>query len=213
MWNADRECNVALSKTLILMSQMVKSTDGYDVRVPNKGAVDYAVVGGSLGIASFLGLNANNILGNGCGGGLFGGRNGGCSCADTPVTRYELAMEQQIAAKDSEIALLKSNTYQDQKSLELYRYIDGKLNEINATLAAQAVTNTAFNSALQATDYKFTQAIALEAERRECADCKIVNYANSTFAPKLITDFAAGTTSAPASVYNPLACGQCGCGC
>lgn len=188
---------------------MVKSTDGYDVRVPNKGAVDYAVVGGSLGIASFLGLNANNILG-GCGGGIFN-RNGGCSCADTPVTRYELAMEQQIASKDSEIALLKSNTYQDQKSLELYRYIDGKLNEINATLAAQAVTNTAFNSALQATDYKFSQQIALEAERRECADCKIVNYVNSTFAPKLITDFTAGTTSAPAAVYNPLACGQCGC--
>ena len=190
---------------------MVKSEDGYDVRVPSKGAVDYAVVGGSLGIASFLGLNANNILGNGCGGGILGGwnRNGNCSCADTPVTRYELAMEQQIAYKDSEIALLKSNTYQDQKSLELYRYIDGKLNEINATLAAQAVTNTSFNSALAATDFKFSQAIALEAERRQCADCKIVNYVNSTFAPKLITDYTAGTTSAPASVYNPLACGQC----
>lgn len=191
---------------------MVKSTDGYDVKVPSKGAVDYAVVGGSLGIASFLGLNANNILGNGCGGGILGGgwnRNGGCNCADVPVTRYELAMEQQIAYKDSEIALLKSNTYQDQKSLELYRYIDGKLNEINSTLAAQAVTNTAFNSAMQAMDYKFTQQVALEAERRQCADCKIVNYVNSTFAPKLITDYTAGTTSAPAAVYNPLACGQC----
>lgn len=193
------------------MSHNVKSTDGYDVRVPNKGAVDYAVVGGSLGIASFLGLNAGNILGNGCGGGLFGGNRNGCSCADTPVTRYEMAMQQEIAAKDSRIALLEANTYQDQKSLELYRYIDGKLNEINAALAAQSVTNTAFNSALQATDYKFTQAIALEAERRECADCKIVNYANSTFAPKLITDYTAGTTSAPAAVYNPLSCGQCGC--
>ena len=195
------------------MSHTVKSTDGYDVRVPNKGAVDYAVVGGSLGIASFLGLNANNILGNGCGGGILGGwgRNGSCNCADVPVTRYEMAMEQQIAAKDSRIALLEANTYQDQKSLELYRYIDGKLSEIQANLAAQAVTNTSFNSALAATDYKFTQAIALEAERRQCADCKIVNYVNSTFAPKLITDYTAGTTSAPASVYNPLACGQC-CG-
>ena len=194
------------------MSHMVKSTDGYDVKVPSKGATDYAVVGGSLGIASFLGLNANNLLG-GCGGGLFnwGNRNGNCNCGDVPVTRYEMAMEQAIAAKDSEIALLKSNTYQDQKSLELYRYIDGKFSEIQANLAAQAVTNTSFNSALAATDYKFTQAIALEAERRQCADCKIVNYVNSTFAPKLITDYTAGTTSAPASVYNPLACGQC-CG-
>ena len=188
------------------MSHMVKTADGYEVKVPSKGATDYAVVGGSLGIASFLGLNANNILG---GGGILGGRGGGVSPVDMPVTRYELGMEQQIASKDSEIALLKANTYQDQKLLEVYRYFDGKLNEINATLAAQAVTNTSFNSALQSTDFKFTQAIALEAERRQCADCKIVNYVNSTFAPRLITDYTAGTTSAPASVYNPLACGQC----
>jgi hypothetical protein len=191
----------------------VKTTDGYDVKVPNQGQVTYNSVAGSLGLASFLGINAGNILGNGCGGGLFGGwnRNGGCSCADTPVTRYEMAMQQEIASKDSKIALLEANTYNDQKSLELYRYIDGKLNEINATLAAQAVTNTSFNSALEATDYKFTQAIALEAERRQCADCKIVNYVNSTFAPRLVTDYTAGTTSAVAQVYNPLACGQC-CG-
>lgn len=191
------------------MSHMVKTSDGYEVKVPSKGAVDYAVVGGSLGIASFLGLNANNILG---GNGILGNRNGNCSCADQVVTRYELAMQQEIAAKDSKIALLEANTYNDQKSLELYRYIDGKLAEIQANLAAQAVTNTSFNAALAATDFKFAQAIALEAERRECADCKIVNYANSTFAPKLITDYTAGTTSAPAAVYNPLACGQCGCG-
>ena len=195
------------------MSHMVKSTDGYDVKVPSKGAVDYSVVGASAGIASFLGLNAGNILGNGCGGGLFGGwnRNNSCNCGDVPVTRYEMAMEQALAAKDSKIALLEANTYNDQKSLELYRYIDGKLADIQANLAAQAVTNTAVNSAMQAMDYKFTQQVALEAERRQCADCKIVNYVNSTFAPKLITDYTAGTTSAPANVYNPLACGQC-CG-
>lgn len=188
---------------------MVKSSDGYEVKVPSQGQVTYNSVAGSAGLAAFLGLNAGNILG---GNGILGGgwnRNGNCNCADVPVTRYELAMEQQLAAKDSRIALLEANTYQDQKSLELYRYIDGKLNDINATLAAQAVTNTSFNSALAATDYKFTQAIALEAERRQCADCKIVNYVNSTFAPKLITDYTAGTTSAPAAVYNPLACGQC----
>ena len=189
------------------MSHMVKSTDGYDVKVPRQGEVTYGTVGASLGIASFLGLNANNILG---GGGILGGmnRNGG-GCGDQLVTRYELAMEQQLAAKDSKIALLEANTYQDQKSLELYRYIDGKFSEIQANLAAQAVTNTSFNSALAATDYKFTQAIALEAERRQCADCKIVNYVNSTFTPKLITDYTAGTTSAAAQVSNPLACGQC----
>ena len=196
------------------MSHMVKSSDGYEVKVPSQGQVSYNTVGASLGIASFLGLNAGNVLGNGCGGGILGGwgRNGNaCNCGDVPVTRYEMAMEQALAAKDSKIALLEANTYQDQKSLELYRYIDGKFNEIQANLAAQAVTNTSFNSAMAAMDYKFTQQVALEAERRQCADCKIVNYVNSTFAPKLITDYTAGTTSAPAAVYNPLACGQC-CG-
>jgi hypothetical protein len=196
---------------------MVKSTDGYDVKVPSKGAVDYAVVGGSLGIASFLGLNAGNLLGGGCGnGGLFGGwnrNNGNCGCspADMPVTRYEMAMQQEIAAKDSKIALLEANTYQDQKSLELYKYVDAKFNSINEVLAAQAVRNQAINDSIQSLDYKTMQAIALEAERRQCADCKIVNYVNSTFAPRLITDYTAGTTSAAAQVYNPLACGQC-CG-
>lgn len=188
----------------------IKTSEGYDVKVPSQGEVTYGTVGASLGIASFLGLNANNILGNGCGGGLFGNRgNCGCSPADMPVTRYEMAMQNEIAAKDSKIALLEANTYNDQKTLELYRYIDGKLNDINANLAAQAVRNQAFNDALASTDFKFTQAIALEAERRECADCKIVNYVNSTFAPKLITDYTAGTTSAPAEVYNPLKCGCC----
>jgi hypothetical protein len=194
---------------------MVKDVHGYDVKVPSKGATDYAVVGGSLGIASFLGLNANNILG-GCGGGLFGGmnrNNGNCGCSpyDMPVTRYEMAMQNELAAKDSKIALLEANTYQDQKSLELYKYVDAKFNSINEVLAAQAVRNQAINDSIQSLDYKTMQAIALEAERRSCSDCKIVNYVNSTFAPKLITDYTAGTTSAVAQVYNPLACGQC-CG-
>ena len=191
------------------MSHMVKSIDGYDVKVPSKGATDYAVVGGSLGIASFLGLNANNLLG-GCGGGLFGG-NRNCNPMDQPVTRYELGMEQALAAKDSEIALLKSNIFTDQKITETYKELRGMISNLQEVAAQQAITNTAVNAAMQAMDYKFTQQVALEAERRQCADCKIVNYVNSTFAPKLITDYTAGTTSAPASVYNPLACGQC-CG-
>lgn len=183
----------------------VKTIDGHDVRVPHQGEVTYSAIAGSLGIASFLGLNANNILG-----GIGWGNRNGMSPVDMPVSRYELAMEKEIAAKDSKIALLEANTYNDAKSLELYRYVDGKFNEIQSSIAAQAVKNQAFNDALASLDYKTQQSIALEAERRECADCKIVNYVNSTFTPKLITDYTAGTTSAVAEVYNPLACGKCG---
>ena len=103
----------------------VKSADGYDVKVPSMGQVNYNTVASSIGLANAVfGNNGGGILGN-----LFGNRNGnGCCESDHVVNRYELAMEQQLAAKDSRIALLEANTYNDQKALELYRYIDGKLN-------------------------------------------------------------------------------------
>jgi hypothetical protein len=171
------------------------------------GQVTYNTVAGSAGLASFLGINAQNLLG----GFGWGGRNG-CGCpspADMPVTRYEMAMQQELAAKDSKISLLEANTYNDQKTLELYRYIDGKLSEINANLAGQAVRNQGFTDAFRELQKDIDYKVALEAERRSCADCKIVDYVNSTFAPKLITDYGAGTTSAAAETYNPLACGCC----
>jgi hypothetical protein len=65
---------------------------------------------------------------------------GGCS-EDHCVNRYELGMEQELAKKDSEIALLKANTYQDQKLLELYKYVDGKFSCVERELAEQRVFN------------------------------------------------------------------------
>ena len=47
------------------MGHYVKSTDGYDVKVPSQGEVTYGTVAGSLGLASFLGLGMNNGN-NGC---------------------------------------------------------------------------------------------------------------------------------------------------
>ena len=49
--------------------------------------------------------------------------------------------------------------------------------------------------------------VALERERRQCADNKIVNYINSTFYPVSIADVTTGTTTTKANTYNPL----CGC--
>lgn len=54
-------------------------------------------------------------------------------------------------------------------------------------------------------------AIALEAERRQCNDGKIVNYVNSTFVPKYIADFTVGTGTTQASIFNPLCTPNCGC--
>ena len=62
------------------------------------------------------------------------------TCSENmPVTRYDLEREQKLAAKDSEIALLKANTYNDGKMLEMYGYIDGQLKDVREALCKQAV--------------------------------------------------------------------------
>lgn len=91
-----------------------------------------------LGIAgTALGLLNNGGLGN-----ILGGGWNNCGCAEnTLVNRYELNQEQRIADLQSQVALRDANIYNDQKLLELYKYIDGKLEGVNATLATQAVYN------------------------------------------------------------------------
>ena len=96
-----------------------------------------AVAGSGLG----LGI-AGTALGllNGGLGGILG--NGNCGCSENHmVNRYELAQESRISKLESEIALRDANIYNDQKMLELYKYIDGKLEGVNGALAGQAVWN------------------------------------------------------------------------
>ena len=50
--------------------------------------------------------------------------------------------------------------------------------------------------------------IALEAERRCCADNKIVSYINGNFYPVSVADITVGTTATAREIYNPL-CGCC----
>ena len=189
----------------------VKTSDGYDVKVPNQGQVTYNSVASSAGLASFLGINAQNLL-NGFGwGNGWGNRNGCVSPADMPVTRYEMAMQNEMASKDSKIALLEANIFTDSKITETYKELRGMIAGLQDFAARQAVQNQAFSDSFRDVQKDIDYKVNLEAERRSCADCKIVNYVNSTFAPRLVTDYTAGTTSAVAQVYNPLACGQC-CG-
>lgn len=190
------------------MSHYVKSESGYDIKVPSQGQVNYNTVGASAGIASFLGLDARNLL-SGMG---WGGR--GCghpAMAEMGVSRFELGMQNELAVKDSKIALLESTIYTNNNMLEVYKYFDGKLSEIYARLAAQDVRNQGVADAIREVSKDIDYKIALEAERRECADNKIVGYVNGTFAPKLITGFTADATSTTAvETYNPLCC--CGNG-
>lgn len=85
-------------------------------------------------IGTSLGAINSGLLGN-----LFGG--GNCCSENMGVSRYELGMEKELAAKDSEIGLLKSNIHTDGKILELYQYVDGRMRGIEGQIAQQAVVN------------------------------------------------------------------------
>lgn len=117
----------------------VKGMDGQEYHVTGQGQGNYNTVGASAGIASFLGLNAGNILGG------WGNR---CGCGDgssTPVSRYEADMMNQLAAKDAKIGLLESNIYTDSKIADVYERLTNKINAVkeeqNAINMQQAVYN------------------------------------------------------------------------
>lgn len=179
-----------------------------------KAGLTTGIIGTALGV-----LNS--------GGGVLGGLLGpnqmtanammGCS-DDRFVNRYDLKQEQKIAELQTQIALRDANIYNDQKTLELYRYIDGQVNNIQAQLSAQAVQNQANKDSFQILQERLECAkkelgneICSEANARKCADNAIVNYVNATFYPKLVADVTAGTTTTAQTLYNPLPANTCCC--
>lgn len=179
------------------------------------GALNSGILGGN---GLFGGWGGNNDLAAAALGAVAGGMARGCCSEDHTVNRYELRLQQEIAAKDAQIALRDANTYGDQKMLEMYKYFDGQLKGIRDTLCAQAVhnqrTEDSFTLARQdiaSIKSDLTREIQLEAERRCCGDNSIVTYVNATFYPKAVADVTTGTTTTAQQLYNPLP--KCGCNC
>lgn len=87
---------------------------------------------------------------------LGGGANllnwGNNNSEDKMVTRYELDMAQKLSSKDSEIALLKSESVAEQKMIDVYERLSARIlanersqSDVNS---AQAVYNANANSAI-----------------------------------------------------------------
>jgi hypothetical protein len=182
------------------------------------------IVGTTLGV-----LNGAGGLLN-LGGGLMG--NPAMMASDNQfVNRYEMSnqmgcakelMEKdlKIAELNTEVKLRDPNIYTDQKSLELYRYIDSQLNAINSNLSAQAVQNQATKDSFQIVNerigcvkHELEEKICCETKARKCADNTLVSYMNATFYPKMVADVTVGTTTTAQTLYNPLPVSSCGCGC
>lgn len=110
--------------------------------VAGRGTTALGIVGTVLGSIGTAG-----VLGNGVG--LLNNNANVCS-ENMAVSRYELNQESKIAELQSQIALRDANTYNDQKLLEVYKYFDGQVKDIRATMCAndkaQAVINARFES-------------------------------------------------------------------
>lgn len=147
---------------------------------------------GALGVELLKngGLNLGNILGN------------------NQTNPEETAFGLYKGYRDADDLIVAKH---NQDSFALYKgYRDGydvlksQIDELKQKMAVQE-TN-AFWQLKNVND-----AIALEAERRNCADNKIVNYANLTFATKYIADFTVGSGTTQAQIFNPLCTPNCGC--
>lgn len=175
--------------------------------VHNYASKGLGVAGLTTGVVA-TSLSALNAMGNGglLSGLLGGGWNGGWNNAwNMPVNRYELGQAQEIEALKSQMALKDANTFTDQKMLEVYKYIDGKLGEINGVLCGQAVQNQATKDSFQLMEERLCREIG----DRKCADNAIVNYVNATFYPKMVSDVTTAATTTAQMLYNPLPVEKC----
>lgn len=76
-----------------------------------------------------------------------------CNCSeDHTINRYEASQSARIAELETEVKLRDANTYTDNKILETYRYVDGRLRDIEQQICNQNVynaTNTAAIACIQ----------------------------------------------------------------
>lgn len=134
-----------------------------------------------------------------------------CCPDNMPVTRYDAAKDARIAELESQQALRDANTYADQKNIELYKDINGRLREIEKQLCIQEVQNQKTADSFQIVSERMDcmrreccNEIEQERKERQCADNTLVNYMNATFYPKQVANVTVGTTSTPQTTYNPL---------
>jgi hypothetical protein len=105
----------------------------YENHYASKGV---AGTGLGLGIAG----TALGLLNNGNLGGILGNRTASCS-EEHYVNRYEMKMQQELAAKDSKIALLESNIYVDSKIADVYERLNTKIGGLEAQICQQGIIN------------------------------------------------------------------------
>lgn len=131
-----------------------------EMEYANKGVagagLGLGIAGTALGLMAG-GLNGTGLFNTGC------NRNvNGCGCSeDHVVNRYELGLQQELAAKDSKISLLESNIYVDGKIADVYERLNTKIGVIEHELCDQRVYNATNTAALNCISGQVAQLMAL----------------------------------------------------
>lgn len=103
-------------------------------------------------------------------------------CSDnTPVTRYELKMQQDLAAKDAEIALLKSEQNTEVKIADVYERLITRINSDQRTQAdwnaSQSVANAQMSASIA------TNATSIAALQNNCNQITRLVVPNTAICP------------------------------
>ena len=146
---------------------------------------------GSLGL-QLLNGQLGNVLGN-----LTGNNNVPFEESAFGLYKNQRDIKDEIIAKHNADAFGLYKNSRDE-----YDALKAQIDAIASKLAVQEATQPWQTKSIM-------DAIALESERRCCNDGKIVNYVNSTFVPKYVSEFTVGTGTTQANIYNPL----CSCTC
>lgn len=159
------------------------------------------VAGTALGLS--IGALGYELLKN-------GGLNLGGILGNNQTNPEETAFGLYKGYRDADDAIVAKH---NEDSFRLYKYsrdgfdaLQGEISELKTKLAVAEAVQPWKDKAIY-------DAIALEAERRNSADCSIVGYTNCTFYPVNVADVTVGTTTTPKTTYNPLNCLKPFCGC
>lgn len=214
------------------MAEMMNG-NGMEKKYYVKDDDDYAskgVAGTALGLG--IGALGLNLLQNGGLANLFNGGNstGNCGCAYTCQDRLsdmEKQHQELFGVYKNQVDTSFSNykytrdmndTIMAKQNADAFALFQGYTNA-TAGLQKQIDELKTQNAVLAATrplqDQLIMNAIALEAERRQAADCGIIQYSNCTYYPVNIANVTTGTEVTPKTLYNPLSCFNaptCGCG-
>lgn len=192
------------------------------------------VAGTALGLLALSGRGLFGLGGGSNAASFEAGMIAGGNCSPTSFQSWQRACDGEFASQKAlyEYAILDTNArfadrekftsemfglYKNQTDSDFglyknqrdqYDVLAERIGKLETAAAVGAAVEPWRSKVLQMQINNVAGMVQLEAERRCCADNKIVNYTNSTFYPINVANVTVGTTSVTRTTSNPL-CGCC----